>query len=142
MNEGVIGLFTAAVGLCAPWNVEHVSLDAASGQIELGLQYAAAAAPCSHCGAPARVGGRTQLRCWRHGDILNFEALLYAEVPLLRCVECGREGPVMVAPWHGDGWIEKELRSDDTSELDHLFEHTESPAPSEQRSLFGDIATG
>lgn len=109
MNDGVIHLFTGALSLHAPWEVDHVSLNMADGQVEFCVRYAAHEATCCHCGAQAAVGPRTQLRCWRHSDVFKFEALLYAELPVLQCGECGRGGVACAELWRkpANGWIEK-----------------------------------
>ena len=49
MGVGIEALFTSALGLQAPWNVEKVELDTARQRIDFELTCKATRLPCPHC---------------------------------------------------------------------------------------------
>ena len=51
MSVGVEGLFTSALGLVAPWEVDKVDLDTARRRIDFEVRCSAAVLVCPHCGA-------------------------------------------------------------------------------------------
>lgn len=84
-------LFTAALGLSAPWRVGAVRFDAAAKRLDLEIVSDAprgATFPCPGCArlVPAhdRVGKE-----WRHLDFFQHEARLSAKVPRTKCPDCG-----------------------------------------------------
>jgi len=66
MSFGIEALFTSALGLVAPWEVDKVELDTARRRIDFEVRCTATALNCLHCEAPAqRIHDRLR-RSWRH----------------------------------------------------------------------------
>src|SRR3954468_2670189 len=78
-------LFTAALGLQAPWVVEEVELDTAKGRIDFEVGCSAERLACPSCGAPQQGIHDRNRRSWRHLDFFQFEAWLHAAVPRVGC---------------------------------------------------------
>lgn len=93
MSVQVEALFTSALGLVPPWQVEKVELDTARRRIDFEVRYNARTLACPRCGAlDQRIHDRLH-RSWRHLDFFQFEAWLHADVPRVA------EG---IAVQHGD----------------------------------------
>jgi transposase len=102
MSVGIEGLFTSALGLVAPWEVDKVELDTTRRRIDFEVCCSAKALACPRCGAAdQRIHDRLR-RSWRHLDFFQFEAWLHADVPRLACVGCGKTSQVGV-PWAREG---------------------------------------
>ncbi|HSI58986.1 MAG TPA: ISL3 family transposase [Ideonella sp.] len=97
-KAGVESLFTAALGLEAPWEVAKVELDTAKRRIDFEVTSKARRLACPECGvADQGIHDRVR-RSWRHLDFFQFEAWLHAEVPRVGCTACGKTTQVPV-PW-------------------------------------------
>ena len=71
MSVGVEGLFTSALGLVAPWEVDKVDLDTVRRRIDFEVRCSAAVLVCPHCGAvEQRIHDRLR-RSWRHLDFFS-----------------------------------------------------------------------
>ena len=102
MSVGVEGLFTSALGLVPPWEVDKVELDTARRRIDFEVRCSAKALACPHCGAAdQRIHDRLR-RSWRHLDFFQFEAWLHADVPRVACARCAKTTQVGV-PWAREG---------------------------------------
>ena len=102
MNVGVEALFTSALGLVPPWEVEKVDLDTTRRRIDFEVRCNAKTLTCPHCGAlDQRIHDRLR-RSWRHLDFFQFEAWLHADVPRVACSGCGKTTQVGV-PWAREG---------------------------------------
>ena len=102
MSFGIEALFTSALGLVAPWEVDKVELDTARRRIDFEVRCTATVLNCPHCEAPAqRIHDRLR-RSWRHLDFFQFEAWLHADVPRVACAGCGKTHQVSV-PWAREG---------------------------------------
>ena len=102
MSVGVEGLFTSALGLVPPWEVDKVELDTARRRIDFEVRCSAKALACPHCGAAdQRIHDRLR-RSWRHLDFFQFEAWLHADVPRVACAGCAKTSQVGV-PWAREG---------------------------------------
>jgi transposase len=102
MSVSIEGLFTSALGLGPPWEVEKVDLDTARQRIDFEVRCTAKALACPQCGvADQRVHDRLR-RSWRHLDFFQFEAWLHADVPRVACAGCGKTRQVGV-PWAREG---------------------------------------
>ena len=88
MNQAIETLFTAALGLQAPWQVAKVELDTAKRRIDFEVEYAGKRARCPACGAEQQGLHDRVRRSWRHLDFFQFEAWLHAEVTRVKC-QCG-----------------------------------------------------
>ena len=95
-------LFTAALGLQAPWVVEKVELDTAKHRIDFEVGCTAKRLACPSCGAPDQLIHDRNRRSWRHLDFFQFEAWLHAGVPRVECTACGKTSQVLV-PWAREG---------------------------------------
>jgi transposase len=99
---GVEALFTAALGLQAPWAVKAVELNAVKGRIDFEVISQAKLAKCPGCGAEDQGIHDRVKRSWRHLDFFQFEAWLHAAVPRVGCKACGKTLTVQV-PWAREG---------------------------------------
>lgn len=95
-------LFTAALGLQAPWVVEKVELDTAKHRIDFEVACKAKRLTCPSCGAADQSIHDRNRRSWRHLDFFQFEAWLHADVPRVDCTACGKTSQVSV-PWAREG---------------------------------------
>ena len=102
MGVEIESLFTAALGLQAPWAVEKVDLDTAKRRIDFEVTCKAKVLSCPHCGAADQGIHDRMRRDWRHLDFFQFEAWLHAEVPRVGCSACGKTTQVQV-PWAREG---------------------------------------
>jgi transposase len=95
-------LFTAALGLQAPWAVEKVELDTERHRIDFEVACAAQRLSCPSCGALEQPIHDRNRRSWRHLDFFQFETWLHAGVPRVGCTVCGKTSQVSV-PWAREG---------------------------------------
>ena len=102
MSLDVESLFTAALGLRAPWVVKRVELDAAKHRIDFEVSCSSAGLSCPSCGATDQGIHDRVRRDWRHLDFFQFEAWLHAEVPRVHCGACGKTTQISV-PWAREG---------------------------------------
>jgi transposase len=85
-----LGLFTAALGLSAPWRVMRTEFDGA--QLDLYLDFprgARFACPAKDCAQGACPVHDTTDKTWRHMDFFQYKALLHARMPRVLCPEHG-----------------------------------------------------
>ena len=102
MSIEVETLFTAALGLQAPWAVAKVELNTAKGRIDFDIICQAKRMNCPICGGgEQRIHDRVGKE-WRHLDFFQFEAWLHANVPRVSCAACGKTTQVAV-PWAREG---------------------------------------
>ena len=90
MGEVELGLFTAALGLSAPWRVTRTEFDGA--QLDLYLDFPRGArfpCPAKDCAEGACVVHDTADKTWRHMDFFQYKAFLHARLPRVRCPEHG-----------------------------------------------------
>jgi len=98
MSVAIETLFTTAVGLQAPWEVEKVELNTAKRRIDFEVTYRAKRHICTACGAVDHgIHDRVRLE-WRHLDFFQYEAWLHADIPRVRCDACGKTSQIAV-PW-------------------------------------------
>ena len=102
MNGGVETLFTAALGLQAPWSVSEVDLNTAKRRIDFTVTCATHRLACPQCGAPEQGMHDRVDKQWRHLDFFQFEAWLHAKVPRVKCTSCGKTTQLEV-PWARPG---------------------------------------
>jgi len=95
-------LFTAALGLQAPWQVNKVELSTTRNRIDFQVQCSAKRLSCPHC-AHVNQGIHDRLsKSWRHLDFFQYEAWIHADVPRVACSACGKTTLVAV-PWAREG---------------------------------------
>ena len=102
MSKEAQALFTAALGLKAPWEVVKVELDTGSNRIDFQVESRAKRLPCPACGKENQRIHDRQKRSWRHLDFFQYEAWLHAQVPRVDCNACGKTTQTEV-PWARPG---------------------------------------
>lgn len=102
MNLPVETLFTAALGLQAPWEVKQVDLDMSKRRIDFEVACDTKRLTCPVCGTAEQGIHDRVRRDWRHLDFFQFEAWLHADVPRVHCEACGKTSQVTV-PWAREG---------------------------------------
>ena len=96
-------LFTAALGLGAPWEVSDVRFDAMAGRIDFDVTFPAGTRfCCPSCGAVGQGVHDTRERSWRHLHFFQYQAFIHARLPRVRCHACGKTTQVPV-PWARPG---------------------------------------
>jgi transposase len=102
MGISVEGLFTTALGLVPPWEVESVDLDQAAHRIEFRVRSNTHRFTCPACGVLDQPRHDGVARKWRHLDFFQFEAWIHCQVPRVACGGCGKTSQVDV-PWAKPG---------------------------------------
>jgi len=102
MNLSTEALFTAALGLQAPWRVERAELNTAKWRIDFDVVCTGQRMTCPHCGVLDQGIHERVRRSWRHLDFFQFEAWLHADIPRVACSACGKTSQVPV-PWAREG---------------------------------------
>jgi transposase len=93
-----LSLFTAALGLQAPWKVTDVRFVPEKQQIEFEVGFEKGAHfCCPTCGCEAPVHDTLE-RSWQHLNVFQYSAFIHAFVPRTRCKGCGTTRQVQV-PW-------------------------------------------
>ena len=95
-------LFTTALGLQAPWQVQSVELNTTKRRIDFDVACTAKVLSCPHCGVVEQGIHDRVHKSWRHLDFFQFEAWLHADVPRVSCASCGKTSMVAV-PWARQG---------------------------------------
>lgn len=103
MSDAMTTLFTSALGLGTPWQVEKVRFEPEAHEIHFDVICSAKRLPCPRCSAPDQpIHDRLQ-RDWQHLHFFQYRALIHAAVPRVRCSECGAKGETEVqqvtVPW-------------------------------------------
>jgi transposase len=99
-----LGLWTAALGLGAPWRVVAAEFDAQSGRLDLRVAYERGTRfPCPEpgCAQDRCPVHDTEAKTWRHLDFFQHQAFLQARVPRVRCPEHGVH--LVAVPWARPG---------------------------------------
>ncbi len=95
-------LFSAALGLIAPWTVVETRFDAAAKRLELKIDFAPGSRfACPECQAAACPIHDTSEKTWRHHDFWQHQTYLTARVPRVRCERCGTRQ--VTVPWARPG---------------------------------------
>jgi transposase len=102
MSMDIEGLFTSALGLMLPWQVEGVALDTTRHRIDFEVRCSAKRLSCPHCNAAEQPIHDRLHRSWRHLDFFQYEAWLHADVPRVACTACGKTTQLHV-PWAREG---------------------------------------
>ena len=95
-------LFTAALGLTAPWQVVKVHFDKDAHELHLFVDFAKASRfACPQCQALRPVYDSEEDRVWRHLNFFEHQAFLHARYPRIECPTCGIK--TVQAPWARPG---------------------------------------
>ena len=81
-------LYEQILGISSPWHVERVELKLDEGQILIGVEGSSEVEICPECG---RKCGRydSSERRWRHLDTCQYQTILIATVPRIKCADHG-----------------------------------------------------
>ncbi|MBK1725626.1 ISL3 family transposase [Halorhodospira neutriphila] len=92
-------LFTAALGLSAPWEVSDIRFDAEAKRIDFDVTFASSSRfACPACGAEGQPVHDTRERTWQHLHFFEHQAYIHAAVPRVHCQAFGKTKQVEV-PW-------------------------------------------
>jgi transposase len=81
-------LYEQILGITTPWHVEQVELKLEMGQILIRVEGSSSVDVCPECGE-RRPRYDTSERRWRHLDTCQYQTILVATVPRIRCDEHG-----------------------------------------------------
>jgi transposase len=81
-------LYEQILGITTPWHVEQVELKLEIGQILIRVEGSPSVDVCPECGE-RRPRYDTSERRWRHLDTCQYQTILVATVPRIRCDEHG-----------------------------------------------------
>lgn len=83
-------LYQQILGLSGCWHVKDVALSVETLKVLVHVEHAAGARfACSECGVEQAVYDHTQERMWRHLDSCQFQTLLVARIPRVKCAQHG-----------------------------------------------------
>lgn len=78
------------LGLKDPWTVARVERDVPAQRVDVWVEHPRGLHwPCPECGAPGALHDHAGERVWRHLDSCQFQTLLHAEPPRMKCPEHG-----------------------------------------------------
>jgi transposase len=102
MGISIEGLFTTALGLSSPWEVDSVVLDPTKNRIDFEVRNTAPRLTCPACGVTEQPRHDTKPRSWRHLDFFQYAAWVHCPVPRVSCSACNKTTQVEV-PWAKPG---------------------------------------
>jgi transposase len=92
-------VFTAALGLHAPWSVTDIRFDEGAKRIDFDIGYRRGARfACPGCDTPDQAVHDRRERSWQHLHFFQHRAFIHAQLPRVRCAGCGKTTQVPV-PW-------------------------------------------
>jgi len=95
-------LFTAALGLSAPWRVTDIRFAPAAGEIHFDIGCASSRLSCPVCGAADQAIHDRREHTWQHLHFFQYRAFIHAQLPRVHCGVCGKTAQVSV-PWARPG---------------------------------------
>jgi transposase len=85
-----VELYQAVLGIEAPWKVSRVELALAEGRVDVWVEHAVGIRfACPECDAACSVYDHATSRTWRHLDTCQYQTLLHASTPRVKCDEHG-----------------------------------------------------
>ena len=96
--QSINDLFTAALGIQAPWSVQEVRFQPQANEIHFDLVCGAKRLTCPACEAENQPIHDRRQHTWQHLHFFQYRAYLHADVPRVRCMACGKTSQVQV-PW-------------------------------------------
>jgi transposase len=83
-------LYQQILGLSSPWSVQNVELDVENSEIRVNVSHPPLASfCCPECQASLACHDHAEERRWRHLDSCQFQTILTARVPRVKCPEHG-----------------------------------------------------
>ncbi|MCH9828665.1 MAG: ISL3 family transposase [Gammaproteobacteria bacterium] len=95
-------LFTAALGLSAPWQVIDIRFVPEAGEIHFDLGCQSPRLSCPACGASDQAINDRRDHTWQHLHFFQYRAFIHARLPRGGCSACGKTTQVTV-PWARPG---------------------------------------
>ena len=89
-------LYQQILGLTEPWRVEQVTLNVPAREVEVRVGYTATLWGCPECQQRMHVHDYEERR-WRHLDSCQFQTMIVARVPVVKCPEHGTQ--TVAVPW-------------------------------------------
>ena len=96
-NDHINQHYAKLLGLGDEWKVTKVDLNVLGRKLDIFLEYAAEAAICPVCGKLGDVYDQQPERVWRHLDTMQFETLIHAKTPRVKCAD--HKVKVIELPW-------------------------------------------
>jgi transposase len=94
-------LYAQILGLTLPWSVAEVELDTKGEEVRVLVEHDSGVPLCCPvCGEPS-PGYDTRERRWRHLDTCQYQTILMAEVPRVKCSDHGVKQ--ISVPWAESG---------------------------------------
>ncbi|HEV7764891.1 MAG TPA: ISL3 family transposase [Thermoanaerobaculia bacterium] len=81
-------LYEQILGIAAPWHVEEVELKLEIGQVLIRVEGSSVSEVCPECGERSPRYDKSERR-WRHLDTCQYQTILIATVPRIKCNEHG-----------------------------------------------------
>lgn len=81
-------LYEQILGISSPWHVERVELKLEDGQIVIGVEGSSEVEVCPECGQRCARYDSSE-RQWRHLDTCQYQTILIATVPRIKCSDHG-----------------------------------------------------
>lgn len=95
-------LFTIALGLMSPWEVQRTEFDADRRVLRLRVNFTVGSRfECPECSASSCPVHDTVEKEWRHLDFFQHQAFISARVPRISCAKCGVR--LVTVPWARPG---------------------------------------
>jgi transposase len=83
-------LYQQILGLQAPWSVAKVALDVKEQRVDVYAEHGKKKTwPCPECGKACGLHDHDEERTWRHLDSCQFQTVLHARIPRVRCDDHG-----------------------------------------------------
>jgi transposase len=83
-------LYKAILGLESPWTVARVDVNIDERRVDVYAEHGSKKSwPCPQCNTPCGLHDHEPERSWRHLDSCQFQTVLHARVPRVRCDEHG-----------------------------------------------------
>lgn len=96
-----VQVFGLLLGLQAPWRVARVVVSGQTEVVDVFVEHAPGARfACPTCGRECAVYDHTRERAWRHLDTMQFQTIVHASPPRVRCPEHGTKQ--VSVPWAED----------------------------------------
>ena len=81
--------YSILLGLGDEWRVSDVMLNLGAKRVDIFIEYNTKSAQCPYCGGLYGVHDQQEERTWRHLDTMQFETLIHAKTPRVKCPEHG-----------------------------------------------------